>query len=186
MTPISGGRSVDGERVTGSASVDPIYRRSTTRRVVWILSLLAIALAVAVPTGTATAAKTVRDSLTQSGAEPDRPSCEPSISKSGRFVAFNSSAHNMWAGDMNGLDDCFVRDHATNSLELVSVHSSGALSNRECWGSSISADGRYVAFESNATSLVDGDANERWDVFLRDRHTGITELVPHAATFGSE
>ena len=38
----------------------------------------------------------------------------------------------------------------------------------------ISADGRFVAFNSDATNLVPGDTNGARDVFVRDRQTGTT------------
>src|SRR5439155_932379 len=59
----------------------------------------------------------------------------------------------------------------------VSVDSSGAEGNDESYGSSISADGQIVAFESMASNLVAGDTNSYADVFVHDRSTGLTERV---------
>jgi len=104
-------------------------------------------------------------------------SSDPSISADGRFVAFESDANNIVPGDTNGRADVFVRDRRTGVTERVSVSSAAAQGNWESAGPSISAGGRFVAFESFATNLVPGDANGRYDVFVHDRQTGVTELV---------
>ena len=100
-----------------------------------------------------------------------------SISADGRFVAFDSSATNLVAGDTNGVDDVFVHDRQTGTTERVSVDSAGAQGNGSSHEASISADGRFVAFGSSATNLVAGDTNGVVDVFVHDRQTGITERV---------
>lgn len=99
------------------------------------------------------------------------------ISEHGRFVAFGSSATNLVAGDVNGFEDLFVRDRQSGTTELVSVDSQGAQGNARSVWPSISADGRFVAFQSEASNLVSGDANGCGDVFVNDRSTGHTERV---------
>jgi Tol biopolymer transport system component len=100
---------------------------------------------------------------------------EPSISADGRFVAFASFSSSLVTGDTNGVSDVFVRDLVTGTTERVSVATNGAQSNGvNGVGSlfpSISADGRFVAFESFASNLVAGDTNANDDVFVRDRQT---------------
>ena len=84
------------------------------------------------------------------------------------------------AGDTNGANDIFVRDVIFDKISRVSLDSNGVQGNGDSfnnWGPSVSADGRYVAFESRATNLVSGDNNSRCDVFVRDRLTGTTERV---------
>ena len=107
------------------------------------------------------------------------------ISADGRYVAFGSSASNFVPGDTNGSLDVFVRDRTTGMTERVSVDSAGVQGNGWSGAPSISADGRYVAFESSATNLVAGDTNSASDIFLRDRQTGTTIRVSVAAD-GSE
>jgi Tol biopolymer transport system component len=100
----------------------------------------------------------------------------PSISADGRFVAFYS----FWPevpGDGNDTGDVFVRDLETGATELVSVANDGAQGNGASLLPAISADGRFVAFASDASNLVPGDRNPESDVFVRDRTTGSTELV---------
>jgi uncharacterized repeat protein (TIGR01451 family) len=103
------------------------------------------------------------------------------ISADGRFVAFVSFADNLVAEDTNQVADVFVRDRLTGSTERVSVTAkeregndhSGITSERV----GISDDGRFVAFDSEATNLARGDSNANAEVFVRDRVTGDTELI---------
>jgi Tol biopolymer transport system component len=99
------------------------------------------------------------------------------ISKDGRFIAFESGATNLVPGDDNGVDDIFVRDVLNNTTEIVSVPNGGGESNGNSSQPSISDDGRYVAFTSDATNLVPGDTNNASDVFVRDRVAGTTIRV---------
>ena len=77
-------------------------------------------------------------------------------------------------GDTNGLDDVFVRDVRAGTTERVSLAPGGGQADGDSWRPSLSADGRHVAFSSNATDLVPGDTNGRTDVFVRDLTTGAT------------
>src|SRR5216117_509323 len=105
----------------------------------------------------------------------------PALSADGRFVAFVSFATNLVAGDTNGATDVFVHDRQTGTTERVSVASDGTESNAASLGSALSADGRFVAFQSDATNLVAGDTNGATDVFVHDRQTGMTERVSVAS-----
>ena len=120
---------------------------------------------------------TERVSVDSSGAQANDASLHPSISADGRFVAYYSSATNLVAGDTNGTTDIFVRDRQLNSTQRVSVDSSGAEGNSDCYRPAISSDGRYVAFQSGSSNLVAGDSNGTYDVFVRDRQAGTTERV---------
>ena len=84
----------------------------------------------------------------------------PAISADGRFVAFGSCATNLVPGDTNGCSDVFVRDRQTGTTQRVSVGPGGAQGNGFSVDPAISADGRFVAFESRATNLVPGDTND--------------------------
>src|SRR5205823_5466864 len=111
------------------------------------------------------------------GAEANGTSFAPAISADGRFVAFPSEATNLVPGDTNGVTDVFVRDRRTGTTERVSVSSAGAEANGTSFTPAISADGRFVAFSSDATNLVGRDTNGAVDVFVNDRMTGMTERV---------
>jgi Tol biopolymer transport system component len=99
---------------------------------------------------------------------------EPAISGDGRFVAFGSLAANLVPGDTNGTFDIFVHDQQTGTTGRVSVDSAGTQGNGRSALPTISADGRFVCFDSRATNLVAGDTNGRRDVFVHDRQTGVT------------
>jgi hypothetical protein len=101
----------------------------------------------------------------------------PSISADGRFVAFESKATNLEPAvtDTNGLMDIFVRDtQGAGATRLVSVALNGETGNNSSTTPSISADGRYVVFQSSASNLVPGDTNGVSDIFLRDLQTNTT------------
>lgn len=123
---------------------------------------------------------TTRISLSAAGDQANGDSFDASISADGRFVAFQSAANNLVAGDTNGFNDIFVVDRQTSTVSRVSVDSSGGQSNGDSgtgFGPRISADGRFVAFNSGATNLVAGDTNGRADIFVHDRQSGATTRV---------
>ena len=91
----------------------------------------------------------------------------------------------MVGGDANGSSDIFVRDRVTGVIERVSIASDGAEANGHSYGTSISGDGRYVAFVSKADNLVPNDTNGVADLFLHDRATGATRRV-NVANDGSQ
>jgi len=111
----------------------------------------------------------------------------PSISSNGQFIAFASAADNLVNNDTNDAPDIFVRDLAGGVTRLVSVERSGAASagvvspwtrHRLSGNPQISADGRWVIFESLATNLVvQADANQLTDIFARDMLSNVTFLV---------
>lgn len=116
-------------------------------------------------------------SVSSSGAQGSASSTAPAISGSGRYVAFESVAANLVAGDTNGVSDIFVRDRETGTTEIASISSTGVRGNAFSGFAAISADGRFVAFRSGATNLVFADTNSQDDVFVHDRLTGMTERV---------
>ena len=100
-----------------------------------------------------------------------------SISADNRYVVFWSFASNLAENDTNNNYDVFVRDLQTNTIELVSLSSTGTQGNSWSAAGSISNEGRYVAFTSNSTNLSVDDDNSLSDVFVRDRNSGTTELI---------
>jgi Ca2+-binding RTX toxin-like protein len=129
----------------------------------------------------AAAGDTTLVSIDNSGAQGDSYSSygTPSVSADGRYVAFVSAASNLVEDDTNGFRDVFVRDLQEGTIQRVSVSSSGAQADEAIYGygSSISANGRHVAFLSLASNLVEGDTNGFVDVFVHDRTTGATKRV---------
>jgi len=99
------------------------------------------------------------------------------ISGNGRFVAFSSFSNDLVPDDTNVAQDIFLHDRNTGVTSVVSVDSSGNPANHNAYYPSISANGRYIAFESAATNLVSDDTNGFKDVFVHDTQTGQTVRV---------
>lgn len=95
----------------------------------------------------------------------------------GRYVVFESRASNLGAIDANGVRDVYLRDAQTGTTILVSVNGSGVAGNGESHSPSITADGRYVGFVTEASDLGPMDTNGVADVYLRDLQTGTTTLI---------
>jgi hypothetical protein len=127
------------------------------------------------------ATTTVRAGVPSGGAVlGNGASGKPSMSAAG-VVAFESTSSNLVPGDSNQIPDVFMHDVSTRGTERVSVDSD----ERQALGpgthgshhASVSADGRFVAFDSEASNLVPADANASVDVFRRDRSAGETVRV---------
>lgn len=103
------------------------------------------------------------------------------LSADGRFVAFESLMTNLVPGDTNYAVDIFVHDRLAGITTRVSVSSSGVEGNTHSFYPTLSTDGRYVTFVSASYSLVTGDTNNTFDVFVHDRQTGETERVSVAS-----
>jgi len=101
---------------------------------------------------------------------------EPSISPDGRFVAYNGGDDSA-LGDNNGFADVYVRDRLTGTTELVSVTPAGVSGDNQSAHAHISADGRYVVFNTYATNLVPGITVTHGAIVVRDRLAGTTELA---------
>jgi hypothetical protein len=133
------------------------------------------------PNGDPTELISVATAGSQPGHSGNGPSAGPAISGNGCVVAFYSDASNLVTGDTNGFRDVFARDRCTQASERVSVSSDGAQANRPSQAAgfsvAISADGRFVAFASDASNLDTGDDNNTTDIFVRDRAAGTTTRI---------
>src|SRR5512139_4030823 len=147
------------------------------RMVALLVGVLLLCLVALLPAG---AYVIERVSVTSSGTQGSDASWANSLSADGRYVVFESLAP-LVAGDTNNDFDIYIRDHLTGTLERASAASDGSQANSISEQGSISADGRYVAFYSNANNLVAGDTNSSRDIFVRDRQTGQTTRVSVAS-----
>lgn len=120
---------------------------------------------------------TERVSLSSADDQGDGASYDPAISADGRHVAFTSAASNLTGGDENNELDIFVRDRVTGRTVLASVGPQGLMGDGPSVAASISRDGRLVAFESDADTLVRSDNNGTGDVFVRDLLNDVTRKV---------
>lgn len=157
----------------------PTGRRLLLTAPLWVLGCLCLATAAPAQAGN------VRVSLADNGAQPNGFSGLQAVSGDGRFVVFASNATNLIPGGSSGTQ-LFVRDLALGTTEIVSVSSAGAISNSSENGSAaISADGRFVAFQTTAANLVPQDTSTNYKVVVRDRWAGVTVLASVPAPGGS-
>jgi Tol biopolymer transport system component len=132
---------------------------------------------------------TLVDVDTNGAGSTDFEGMSPSLSTNGQFVAFSGPDGQLAPLDINGADDVFLRDTSAGVTQMISQRSpsapvrSGAGQSME-GPSSISADGRWVAFASYATDLVPNDTNNLQDVFVCDRWSGSNTLVSMALNGG--
>ena len=127
------------------------------------------------------AGQTRRVSISSSGGQSNGASISPALSSNGRYIAFISSANNLVPNDSNSVQDVFVHDTVTGVTNRVSISSTGQEANYWSSHPAISANGRFVAFVSHASNLVNGDTNNTGDVFVHDRQTGATGRVSVAS-----
>ena len=120
---------------------------------------------------------TKRVSVSNGGAQAKGYSYAGDVSDNGRYVTFSSDAKNLVSGDTNGLSDVFVRDISAKTTKRASVNSAGHQANGNSSQPVSSGNGRWVAFESYATSLCAGDYNDCRDVFVRDRVNNKTSRL---------
>lgn len=124
-------------------------------------------------------------SANEAGAPGNGASRHPSLSADGRWVAFESEATDLVSGDGNGVSDIFLHDGRTHRTRRVSLSSSGGEANGRSYGATLSGNGRFLAFVSEASNLVEGDGNGAADVFLHDTRTGHSRRISVASS-GSE
>jgi Tol biopolymer transport system component len=120
-------------------------------------------------------------SISTSGTPAAGESYAPSISGDGQRVVFVSEGADLVAGDGNQMADVFMRDLGAQTTTRISVSQAGVEADGSSSAPRISADGRFVAFASQATNLVAGDTNGESDVFVRDLQTGALERISVAA-----
>lgn len=126
----------------------------------------------------------VRISEDASGVRGNATSLYPSISADGGLVAFLSGASNLVPGDTNGVSDVFVKNLDTGEVVRISEDAAGVPGNNHSFRPSISADGRFVSFHSEASNLVPSDTSvERFgfDIFVKNVETGEIALVNQSA-----
>jgi Tol biopolymer transport system component len=128
---------------------------------------------------------TRRVTLSSAQGNPNGPSDVPSISADGRFVAYRSNASNIHPDDDGQENDIFLYDLLTETVIICSQHTFGTQAGNSCSFPIVTGDGRFVVFQSGATSLVNGDSNGRTDIFRHDRLTRETNRVA-VSTYGGE
>ncbi|MEV7927039.1 hypothetical protein [Kitasatospora sp. NPDC088264] len=126
---------------------------------------------------------TVQVSVGVNGAAPDNQSWSQAISADGRYALFTSWATNLVSQPAKSARDAYVRDLRTGRTERINLAADGSALNGFTDNVAINADGRYVAFDSDAENVVPGmQVQGRDEVYVRDRRTGRTELISGGLT----
>ncbi len=136
------------------------------------LASLALSAAALAQSGAGTNGETALISRDSFGLFPTELSRSPSISRDGRYVAFESEA-GLLPIDVNGHRDIYVLDRQTGVLTMVSRTHSGLNGNDDSFDARISGDGKFVAFTSHATNLVALDSNGATDVLVKNLNNGV-------------
>jgi hypothetical protein len=126
-----------------------------------------------------------RVSVSSEGAQSNSQSAFASISSDGRFVTFASHATNLSPADTGYASDVYVHDRSTGETTLASVGDRGVVGNKLSADPSISDDGRYVVFASEATNLVSRTTTSGANIFLRDTVRGRTTLIAPTWSYDS-
>jgi Tol biopolymer transport system component len=121
-----------------------------------------------------------RISQAADGGDANNDSFPTSVSADGRYVLFTSHASNIVPGDTNDSMDVFMWDGQTGTTTMISRAADGTGADGHSRHASASDDGRYIAYQSEATNIVAGDTNGAPDVFVLDRRTGTTRMTPDA------
>ncbi len=146
-----------------------------------LLSLGLLILGVSYPAAAQTS-QPIPISVSSTGELGNGESGAPSISADGRFVAFQSDATNLVAGDTNGFTDIFLHDRQTGETRRISISTTGEQGNGNSTDPVISGNGRIIAYESDANNLVNLDTNELSDIFVFDVITGLTKRISISQT----
>lgn len=118
-----------------------------------------------------------RISLQSNGVQGNADSYLPSVSETGRYVAFESDATNLVTDDTNAARDIFFHDRNTGATSRMSKNTADEEAAGDSFGPMVSLDGTVVAFSSEAANLVSDDTNGVTDVFAHVVATGVTERV---------
>jgi len=120
---------------------------------------------------------TTRVSVYTGDFEADGNSFHPALSADGRLVAFESDSFNLAWNDPDEGFDIYVFDRQAGAISSTSADDAGNLGNDTSVSPSISSDGRYVAYSTEATDIVPGDQNGVSDVILYDRQSGAANRL---------
>jgi Tol biopolymer transport system component len=121
--------------------------------------------------------RTTRVNVASDGAQSARPADGRSISGDGRYVVFNTSATDLVAGAPPDQQNVYLHDLRTGRTTLASRGIAGRPTNEGSFDPLITADGRFVVFDTAATNVVPGATSGRLEVFVRNLRTGRTRLV---------
>lgn len=128
---------------------------------------------------------TRRISVTSAGGDPNNQSDVPSVSGDGRYVAYRSNASNIHPDDDGPENDIFLFDAQLGTIIICSQHTFGTQAGNSCNFPVITADGQFIVFQSGSSAMVNGDNNNRTDVYRHNRLSRETERLS-VTTYGLE
>ena len=170
-------RYVGTRVILGESSFGIAWRGHAMRPVGPIVLALAFSAGMIAPAQSQQRVRTTRASVSSSESQGNGSSSDPAISGRGRRVAFASRADDLVDNDSNGSSDVFVRNLRRGTTTRISVSSSGEHGNDRSVNPSLSTNGRWVAFASDADNLMPNDTNGNTDIFVHDLSEGTTTLV---------
>ncbi len=136
--------------------------------------------------GTSSPGAIERVSTKADGTQVSLNSEHASVSHDGRYILFESASDTLVAGDTNSRSDVFRKDMVTGEVVRVSTDAAGAQLGDFSLGSQISADGQFAVFATQDASLVAGDTNNTFDIFLKNIATDeVTCVSSHGAIIGN-
>ncbi len=121
-------------------------------------------------------------SINTAGQLGNADSYEPDVSADGRYVIFRTGSTNLDPADVGGSHDIYIRDRLLGTTELLSRSLAGRSAGGHTADAVISPDGQWVSFMSLSRKLVVGDSNSKYDTFLLNRGTGVTERISVSET----
>lgn len=119
--------------------------------------------------------------ISRGDSEANGGSYNPFIAANGRYIVFHSYATNLTPNDRNQHADVFLKDMETGLITRLSTSLTGTEGNDNSYQPSLSAEGRYAVFVSDASNLVSGDNNHVSDVFVKDTQTGAIAALSVSA-----
>ncbi len=128
-----------------------------------------------------TAGTTERVSVSSAGAQSDEFSGLPTISGDGDKVVFYSLSSNFVDDEANAKYDIFLYDRSSDEVTRINLSSDGQEADDNSYNPRITSDGRFIAYSSDATNLIDGDTNGGGDLFLYDTYAGTTRRINEPA-----
>ncbi|MBD2157301.1 putative Ig domain-containing protein [Leptolyngbya sp. FACHB-16] len=121
--------------------------------------------------------ETTRASIASDGTQNTGQISAADISGDGRYIVFSSTDGTLVSGDTNGVIDIFIHDRETGQTSRISAGAQGEPANGHSRLPSISRNGRYITFASNATNLIAGTSIPTGQIYVYDRQTGETRVI---------
>jgi hypothetical protein len=142
-----------------------------------VVGVIVLALLATTAVATAATPKSKLANVTKAGNQTSSSADDMAISKNGQYVVWVTSQNGVVPADSNNDPDVFIRNIKGGSTRIVSLSNTEAIGNGGSWDPVVSGSGRYVAFGSDSSNLVNGFSINDEQIFLRDRKSGTTKII---------